>query len=79
MSVSRAKAFRLVTELRRGGHKVVVVKTGRTWHFEVHDDFQALWADDPVLKHAGFIRTGPVLRPGESVDDVLYGPLKKQP
>ncbi|KAF0242389.1 MAG: hypothetical protein FD180_3938 [Planctomycetota bacterium] len=77
MGVSRATAFRLVGELRRGGRLIEVVKLGARWHYEVADDFEALWKNDPVAAHVGFIKNGPVLEPGESVDDAIYGPRKK--
>jgi len=73
LGVSRITAFRIVQALRRRGRRIVSVKRGRDWYFEVADDagVEAAWASDPLLRRVGFIRSR--RPPLESVDDALYG------
>src|SRR5688572_9748208 len=69
LGVSRITAFRIVEELRRRGHRIVSMKAGRDWYFEVEDP-GGRWESDPLVRRIGFARSG---RRGESVDDALYG------
>lgn len=69
LGVSRITAFRIVQELRRRGHRIVSMKNGRDWYFEVEDRGGG-WESDPLVRRIGFARGG---RRGESVDDALYG------
>jgi biotin operon repressor len=70
LGVSRITAFRLIQELRRRGRRIVSVKRGRDWFFEVEAPERA-WDGDPLTRLIGFARGR--RRPGESVDDALYG------
>jgi len=73
LGVSRITAFRIIQGLRRRGHRIVSVKRGPDWYFEVADDggLEAAWASDPLVRRLGFIRRR--RPPLESVDDALYG------
>ena len=73
LRVSRITAFRIIQALRRRGHRIVSVKRGPDWYFEVADEARtdSAWASDPLLRHVGFARSR--RRRGESVDDALYG------
>jgi hypothetical protein len=73
MGVARITAFRIIQALRRRGHRIVSVKRGPDWYFEVADDgrMESAWASDPLLRRVGFARSR--RRRGESIDDALYG------
>lgn len=73
LGVSRITAFRIVQVLRRKGRRIVSVKRGPDWHFEVADDagLESSWTTDPLIQRLGFARSR--RPPGESVDDALYG------
>ncbi len=71
LRVSPATAFRVVKRLRAGGVRIVSVKEGREWYFEVRDDLERAWASDPLVTAVGSLKGR---RPaGESVDDAVYG------
>jgi hypothetical protein len=78
MRVSAATASRIVAQLRRElagqGIEMVTVRKGRKWHYEIRDEEHAREAMQRLVDMAGFIKgDGPILRPGETVDDVVYG------
>ena len=73
MDISRSTAFRLIRDLRGSGYVIRKSKRGNRWHYEVIEDLEKMWRDDPVLKLVGFINTDPLLKPGETIDDVIYG------
>jgi biotin operon repressor len=77
LRVSPATAFRVVKRLRAGGVRIVSVKEGRSWTFEVRDQLEAAWASDPLLEALGSVKGR--RRPGESVDDVVYGRRRRAP
>jgi biotin operon repressor len=70
LGVSRITAFRLIQELRRRGIRVVSVKRGAAWFFELEESAPP-WDADPLVRMVGFARGR--RRPGESVDDAVYG------
>lgn len=70
LGVSRITAFRIIRRLRRQGRRIVSVKRGRDWYFEVLDS-ETGWEADPLVRRIGFARSR--RRPGESVDDAVYG------
>lgn len=70
LGVSRITAFRLIRRLRRRGHRILSVKRGPDWHFEV-EDREVPWESDPLVRRIGFVRSR--RPPLESVDDALYG------
>jgi biotin operon repressor len=70
LGVSRITAFRIVQRLRRRGHRIVSMKRGRDWYFEV-ESRDPRPETDPLLRRIGFARSR--RRRGETVDDALYG------
>ena len=70
LGLSRITAFRLVQELRRRGVRILSVKRGPSWFFELEESAPP-WDADPLVRKVGFARGR--RRPGESVDDVVYG------
>jgi biotin operon repressor len=70
LGVSRITAFRLIRLLRRRGRRIVSVKRGGDWSFEVEPRDDA-GDDDPLVLRVGFARGR--RPPGESVDDAVYG------
>ena len=84
MKVSRATASRVLAELRRTlarkGDELVTVRDSRGWFYEIRFGERTLRRRREVSKMAGFIKGGPpILRPGETVDDVLYPKTGKCP
>jgi len=76
LRVSTATAFRIVKRLRASGVRIVSVKDGRAWFFEVRADFRRAWETDPLLRAIGSAKGR--RRKGQSVDDVLYG-MRRRP
>ncbi len=74
LRVSVPTAFRIVKRLRADGAKVVSVKDGKRWHFELREDRGAAWRSDPLLGAIGIAKGK---RPGGSVDDVVYGARRR--
>lgn len=70
LGVSRITAFRILQGLRRRGNRIVSVKRGGDWYFEV-EERESGWENDPLVRRLGFIRSR--RPPIESVDDALYG------
>ncbi len=77
LGVSTATAFRLVGRLRRTGYRIVSVKEGKRWFFELREDPES-WRDDPVFNLIGIGR-GTRRPKGESVDEVVYGLKRRGP
>ena len=79
MGVSIATVGRFLAALRRGlagrGGDLVSVKRGVRWHYEIRDDDarSRRWAH--LRRWVGVV-DGEPHEPGESIDDVLYGPSK---
>ena len=78
LGASVATVARALAELRRllapEGMRLVSVKEGREWHYELRER-EDLWVNDPLLRLVGAGRG--VRRPsGESVDDALYGKVR---
>jgi biotin operon repressor len=75
LGVSTATVARGILELRRvlarGGERLVSVKEGNHWHYEIRER-EDVWENDPFLKIVGLVNDA---RPasGEGVDDALYG------
>jgi|ERR1051326_6495898 biotin operon repressor len=79
LGVSTATVARGIVELRRllarGGKRLVSVKEGNHWHYEIRET-EDVWENDPFLKLIGLAKN--VRRPpGESVDDALYGKVRR--
>ena len=84
MKVSRATASRIVAELKRTlakkGDELVTVRDSRGWYYEIRLGERTLRRMREASKMAGFIKGDPpILRPGETVDEVLYPKTGKCP
>jgi len=76
LGLSPATAFRIVKVLRRQGRRIVSMKEGAQWYFDVRERMNEAWQKDPLVKARGFIRgvrwpRGKQLN--DIVDDSLYG------
>ena len=84
MKVSTATASRIVAQLRKQlaakGDSLVVVRDRNRHHYEIREGERTLLRRRELVAMAGFVKGGePVLRPGETVDDVLYPKTGKCP
>lgn len=80
LGVSVATVARALVELRRllsrEGARLVSVKEGASWRYEVRDRDEDVWSGDPFVRAVGF--AAGVRRPrGEGVDEALYGRLRR--
>lgn len=76
LGVSVATVARVLADLRRtlagAGTRLVSVREGVSWRYEVREEEGDLWESDPFVRSIGFAARARRPR-GESVDDALYG------